>query len=146
MLLQVLCCEVDGIFDTLVQSEDLLSHLFSILEQQRPLVSTRAGYFARVLSSLLAKCSAPVMQFVRGKDRDTGDWHQTHAMYKCMVNCISKTMRNSEELTMLSSNKSTEFANILTNAARRPKMRNVVKLVCVQRRAPVGAAESCEPH
>ena len=62
----MLCCEIDGIFDTLVSSEDLLSHFFSILEQQRPLVSTRAGYFARVLSSLLTKSSTPVMQFVQG--------------------------------------------------------------------------------
>lgn len=62
----MLCCEIDGIFDSLVSSEDLLSHFFSILEQQRPLVSTRAGYFARVLSSLLTKSSTPVMQFVQG--------------------------------------------------------------------------------
>ncbi|KAL3130903.1 hypothetical protein ABBQ38_000230 [Trebouxia sp. C0009 RCD-2024] len=64
---EVLCCEIDGIFDTLVTNEELLSYFFSILEQQRPLVSTRAGYFARVLSSLLTKCSSPVMQFVQGQ-------------------------------------------------------------------------------
>lgn len=68
-LLQVLCCEIDGIFDTLVTNEELLSYFFSILEQQRPLVSTRAGYFARVLSSLLTKCSSPVMQFVQGENQ-----------------------------------------------------------------------------
>ena len=62
----MLCCEIDGIFDTLVSSQDLLSHFFSILEQPRPLVSTRAAYFARVLSSLLTKSSTPVMQFVQG--------------------------------------------------------------------------------
>lgn len=68
----MLCCEIDGIFDTLVSSEELLSHFFSILEQQRPLVSSRAGYFARVLSSLLAKCSSPVMQFVQGNTTGIG--------------------------------------------------------------------------
>jgi len=66
-LFQVLCCEVDGIFDTLVSNNDLLGYLFSILEQARPLNSTRAGYFARVLASLLTKCSSPVMQFVQGR-------------------------------------------------------------------------------
>lgn len=67
MLMQVFCCEIDGIFDALVNSSDLLAYLFSILEQARPLNSTRAGYFARVLASLLTKCSSPVMQFVQGK-------------------------------------------------------------------------------
>lgn len=67
-LLQVLCCEVDGIFDTLVSDNSVLSYLFSILEQARPLDSSRAGYFARVLASLLTKCSSPVMQFVQGID------------------------------------------------------------------------------
>ncbi|KAA6426332.1 MAG: serine threonine- phosphatase 6 regulatory subunit 3-like isoform X2 [Trebouxia sp. A1-2] len=64
---EVFCCEIDGIFDALVNSSDLLAYLFSILEQARPLNSTRAGYFARVLASLLTKCSSPVMQFVQGQ-------------------------------------------------------------------------------
>ena len=63
----MLCCEIDGIFDTIVSDTDLLSYLFSIFKQPRPLNSSRAGYFARVLASLLTKCSSPVMSFVKGK-------------------------------------------------------------------------------
>lgn len=63
--LQVLCCEVDGIFDTLVNSADLLAELFSFLGQD-PLDKSRAAYFLRVIVSLLTKCSAPVMDYVAG--------------------------------------------------------------------------------
>jgi len=75
VLIQVFCCEVDGIFDALVNSSDLLAYLFSILEQARPLNSTRAGYFARVLASLLSKCSSPVMHFVQG-NHSVVSWHE----------------------------------------------------------------------
>lgn len=64
---EVLCCEIDGIFDTIVSDTDLLSYFFSIFKQPRPLNSSRAGYFARVLASLLTKCSSPVMSFVKGQ-------------------------------------------------------------------------------
>ena len=67
-MLQVLCCEVDSILDTIVSNHDMLGYLFSILEQARPLNSIRAAYFARVLASLLSKCSSPVMQFVQGRN------------------------------------------------------------------------------
>lgn len=66
MGLQVLCCEVDGIFDTLVHSSGLLEELFAFLDRD-VLDKSRAGYFSRIIVSLLTKCSAPIMDYVHGK-------------------------------------------------------------------------------
>ena len=64
--MQVLCCEVDGIFDALVHSNELLGELFSFLEQE-PMNKSRAAYFLRVIVSLLTKCSASIMAYVAGE-------------------------------------------------------------------------------
>ena len=64
--MQVLCCEVDGIFDALVHSDNLLEELFSFLDQE-PLNKSRAAYFLRVIVSLLTKCSASVMAYIAGE-------------------------------------------------------------------------------
>jgi serine/threonine-protein phosphatase 6 regulatory subunit 3 len=52
---EILCCELDDVLSQLVRDEDLLGQLFSLLERPSPLNSTLAGYFGRVVGSLLGK-------------------------------------------------------------------------------------------
>lgn len=66
---EIFCCEVEGIFNTLLESDELLDRLFGILRRPRPLNSMLAGYFARVVGSLLLRRSADTMQYLqRNKD------------------------------------------------------------------------------
>lgn len=62
---EIFCCEVEGVYNTLLESDDLLDRLFGLLHGGRPLNSMLAGYFARVVGSLLLRRSADVMQFLQ---------------------------------------------------------------------------------
>ena len=62
---EVLCCEVEGILGPLAADPDLLTILFSLLQAPPPLNATLAGYFARVLASLLSKQPAPLHAFMQ---------------------------------------------------------------------------------
>lgn len=58
---EIFCCEVEGIFNTLLEDEELLSLLFSLLKAPRPLNSMLAGYFSRVMGSLLLRRTQDIM-------------------------------------------------------------------------------------
>ncbi|KAI3432394.1 hypothetical protein D9Q98_003950 [Chlorella vulgaris] len=62
---EIFCCEVEGIFNTLLEHEDVLGRLFSILESPRPLNCMLAGYFSRVMGSLLLRRTQDVMQYLQ---------------------------------------------------------------------------------
>lgn len=61
---EIFCCEVEGIYNTLLESDALMEKLFSILHQERPLNSMLAGYFARVMGSLLLRRCTEVMEHI----------------------------------------------------------------------------------
>ncbi|KAL6766307.1 hypothetical protein ACKKBG_A35495 [Auxenochlorella protothecoides x Auxenochlorella symbiontica] len=52
---EVFCCEVEGIFQTLLEDEVLMDLLFSLLASPPPLNCMLAGYFSRVVGCLLAR-------------------------------------------------------------------------------------------
>ena len=62
---EVLCCEVDAITSTLLDTPGLLDTLFSVLDSPPPLECVRAGYFARLAARLLARRTEAVMAFLR---------------------------------------------------------------------------------
>ncbi|KAI7837910.1 hypothetical protein COHA_008291 [Chlorella ohadii] len=62
---EIFCCEVEGIFNTLLEDEELLGLLFSLLEAPRPLHSMLAGYFSRVMGSLLLRRTQDIMQYLQ---------------------------------------------------------------------------------
>lgn len=62
---EIFCCEVEGIFNTLLEDEELLSLLFSLLKAPRPLNSMLAGYFSRVMGSLLLRRTQDIMQYLQ---------------------------------------------------------------------------------
>eukprot|EP01024_Parvocaulis_polyphysoides_P012575 TRINITY_DN14581_c0_g2_i1.p1 TRINITY_DN14581_c0_g2~~TRINITY_DN14581_c0_g2_i1.p1 ORF type:complete len:699 (-),score=93.35 TRINITY_DN14581_c0_g2_i1:306-2402(-) len=61
---ELICCEVEGILSNLVQTDDLMDQLFSLLQQPRPINSTLAGYFGRVMSILLVKRTLEFMSYM----------------------------------------------------------------------------------
>eukprot|EP01023_Acetabularia_acetabulum_P059403 TRINITY_DN7138_c0_g1_i8.p1 TRINITY_DN7138_c0_g1~~TRINITY_DN7138_c0_g1_i8.p1 ORF type:complete len:731 (+),score=115.47 TRINITY_DN7138_c0_g1_i8:22-2193(+) len=61
---ELICCEVEGILSNLVQTEELMDQLFSLLEKPRPINSTLAGYFGRVMSILLVKRTLEFMAYM----------------------------------------------------------------------------------
>ena len=65
---EVFCCEVEGIYNTLLENNDLLDQLFGILENERPLNTILAGYFSRVVGALLARRSGDLVQYLKQKD------------------------------------------------------------------------------
>lgn len=52
---EILCCELDDVLSSLITDAELMCQLFSLLDQPAPLNSTLAGYFGRVVGSLLSK-------------------------------------------------------------------------------------------
>lgn len=65
---EVFCCEVEAIFNTLLEDEDLLQLLFSLLDQAPPLSCKAAGYFGRVVGQLLLRKTNEMMQHLSHND------------------------------------------------------------------------------
>lgn len=64
---EIFCCEVESIYNTLLENEDLLDKLMSLLKGERPLNTVLAGYFSRVMSSLMARRSGDLVEYMREK-------------------------------------------------------------------------------
>lgn len=63
---EIFCCEVEGIYNTLLENDDILSLFFSILNKKvRPLNTILAGYFSRVMSALLARRSSDIVLYLQ---------------------------------------------------------------------------------
>lgn len=62
---EIFCCEVEGVYNTLLESDELLDRLFGLLRMPRPLNSMLAGYFARVVGSLLMRRTSDLMQYLQ---------------------------------------------------------------------------------
>ncbi|WIA10355.1 hypothetical protein OEZ85_010547 [Tetradesmus obliquus] len=65
---EVFCCEVEAVFNTLLEDEELLGLLFSLLEQEPPLSCKAAGYFGRVVGQLLLRKTNEMMQHLSNND------------------------------------------------------------------------------
>ncbi|KAL6757992.1 SIT4 phosphatase-associated protein-domain-containing protein [Haematococcus lacustris] len=64
---EVFCCEVEAVFNTLLEDEELMQLLFSLLSQPAPLSSKTAGYFGRVVGTLLLRKTNEMMQYLQDK-------------------------------------------------------------------------------
>ena len=63
---EIFCCEVEGIYNTLLENEDILRLFFSILDRRaRPLNTILAGYFSRVMGALLARRSGDIVLYLQ---------------------------------------------------------------------------------
>eukprot|EP00798_Chlamydomonas_sp_ICE-L_P031232 gene31232-6382_t len=62
---EVFCCELEGVFNTLLEDAELMSLLFSLLSNSPPLSCKTAGYFGRVVNSLLLRKSNKTMQYLK---------------------------------------------------------------------------------
>jgi serine/threonine-protein phosphatase 6 regulatory subunit 3 len=63
---EIFCCEVEGIYNTLLENEDVLGLFFIILnKKRRPLNTILAGYFSRVMGALLARRSSDVVLYLQ---------------------------------------------------------------------------------
>jgi len=65
---EVFCCEVEAIFNTLLEDEALLDLLFSLLDTEPPLSCKTAGYFGRVVGQLLVRKTNEMMQYLSNHD------------------------------------------------------------------------------
>ncbi|XP_058199808.1 uncharacterized protein LOC131314904 [Rhododendron vialii] len=63
---EVFTCEIDVIFKTLVEEEELMNLLFSFLEPNRPHSALLAGYFGKVVICLMVRKTIPLMNYVQG--------------------------------------------------------------------------------
>ncbi|KAL2652053.1 hypothetical protein R1flu_020181 [Riccia fluitans] len=62
---EVFTCEIDVIFKTLGEDEELMNLLFSFLEPDRPHGTLLAGYFSKVVICLLLRKTVLVMRYLR---------------------------------------------------------------------------------
>ncbi|GLC53905.1 hypothetical protein PLESTB_000802200 [Pleodorina starrii] len=60
---EVFCCEVEAVFNTLLEDADLMRLLFSLLDSDPPLSCKTAGYFGRVVSHLLLRKTNEMLQY-----------------------------------------------------------------------------------
>lgn len=62
---EVFCCEVEAVFDALLEDSDLMRLLFSLLDNTPPLNCKVAGYFGRVVGHLLLRKTNELMQYLQ---------------------------------------------------------------------------------
>ena len=68
-------------YSALLREQQLLAALFAFLDDARPLDTTRAGYFARVVLSLLQRRAPELLAFLEAHPR----------MLECMVDHVDTT-------------------------------------------------------
>ena len=64
---QVLCCEVDPIFGTMLGDPANMASFFSLLGRLKPLDCMLAGYFSRVLTGLLLRRAREVLRYLQAR-------------------------------------------------------------------------------
>ncbi|KAI3898559.1 hypothetical protein MKX03_021169 [Papaver bracteatum] len=62
---EIFTCEVDIILKTLVEDEELMNLLFSFLKPDRSHSTLLAGYFSKVVVSLMMRKTVPFMNFIQ---------------------------------------------------------------------------------
>ncbi|KAF8395000.1 hypothetical protein HHK36_018939 [Tetracentron sinense] len=62
---EIFTCEIDVIFKTLIEEEELMNLLFSFLEPNRPHSALLAGYFGKVVVCLMLRKTVPLMSYVQ---------------------------------------------------------------------------------
>ncbi|XP_024982545.1 serine/threonine-protein phosphatase 6 regulatory subunit 3-like isoform X2 [Cynara cardunculus var. scolymus] len=62
---EIFTCEIDVIFKTVVEEEELMNLLFSFLEPTRSHSALLAGYFSKVMICLMLRKTVPLMNFVQ---------------------------------------------------------------------------------
>lgn len=62
---EIFTCEIDVIFKTLVEEEELMNILFSFLEPTHPHSALLAGYFSKVVICLMLRKTIPLMNYVQ---------------------------------------------------------------------------------
>ncbi|PWA99812.1 hypothetical protein CTI12_AA003200 [Artemisia annua] len=65
MACEIFTCEIDGVFKTLVDEEELMDLLFSFLEPTHPHSALLAGYFSKVVICLMLRKTVPLMNYVQ---------------------------------------------------------------------------------
>jgi serine/threonine-protein phosphatase 6 regulatory subunit 3 len=58
-----LCCELEAVYNTLLEETETMKLLFSLLDAPAPLASKVAGYFGRVVGSLLLRKGGEMLQY-----------------------------------------------------------------------------------
>eukprot|EP00232_Nephroselmis_pyriformis_P025297 CAMPEP_0182860884 /NCGR_PEP_ID=MMETSP0034_2-20130328/5186_1 /TAXON_ID=156128 /ORGANISM="Nephroselmis pyriformis, Strain CCMP717" /LENGTH=648 /DNA_ID=CAMNT_0024992755 /DNA_START=113 /DNA_END=2056 /DNA_ORIENTATION=- len=64
---EILCCEIDAIFTTLLEDEELMELLFSFLDKEDAKSCLRAGYFSRVVSCLLTRRTPDFTRYLQDR-------------------------------------------------------------------------------
>eukprot|EP00249_Psilotum_nudum_P003833 c17327_g1_i1 orf=1-1032(-) len=62
---EVFACEIDVIFKTLIEDEELMALLFSFLDPDQPHGTLLAGYFSKVVICLLLRKTIPMMCYIQ---------------------------------------------------------------------------------
>ncbi|KAL7084999.1 hypothetical protein ACP275_14G255900 [Erythranthe tilingii] len=62
---EIFTCEIDVILKTLVEEEELMNLLFSFLEFNHPHSPLLAGYFSKVVVTLMLRKTIPLMNYVK---------------------------------------------------------------------------------
>lgn len=62
---EIFACEIDAIFKTLVEDEELMDLLFSFLEHDRSHSTLLAGYFSKVVVCLLQRKTESLMHYIQ---------------------------------------------------------------------------------
>ncbi|KAJ0704540.1 putative SIT4 phosphatase-associated protein family [Helianthus annuus] len=62
---EIFTCEIDVIFKTLVEEEELMNLLFSFLEPTRPHSPLLAGFFSKVVICLMLRKTVPLISYVQ---------------------------------------------------------------------------------
>jgi len=65
---EILCCEIDTIFDAFFSNEALVEKLFSFLNRDGQLSTLLANYFTSVVNVMLAKRQSKTLDFIQSKD------------------------------------------------------------------------------
>lgn len=97
---EVFCCEVEAVFNTLLEDAELMKQLFSLLDSPAPLNSKTAGYFGRVVGTLLLRKTNEMMQYLQDNS-ELLDKLVTHVDTTSIAEIIKRLVGADEQSSIL---------------------------------------------
>lgn len=93
---EIFACEVDGVFATLLDDMSLMGRLFGFLDTDQPLNAALAGYFGRVIGSLLMRRTGDLMGYIK-KNQHVLKWLMNHLRTTSIAEVIVHLVGSGEQ-------------------------------------------------
>ncbi|GAX80154.1 hypothetical protein CEUSTIGMA_g7592.t1 [Chlamydomonas eustigma] len=100
---ELLCCELEAVYNTMLEEVAIMRLLFSLLDSPAPLNSKIAGYFGRVVGCLLSRKGNEMLQYFQAEGSDLLQKLVTHVDTTSVADVIKRMVGADDQSSIMPS-------------------------------------------